>query len=497
MNKNGKNEKEKNEKNDKTIKNKNRPYDSADRRKASGSSRQKRESDGRRERSDDAFPKRKREEEFVEHTDKQRRKGSSSSKLSGKERENSESADRQSNIRKRKKPSADSKGKKRRDKAQKHIESENLIDKKDYGDEFYTDELELKRIRARQRIDEKLANDSVIEKKPMSHKRRKLKNIGVAASIVSIIFIIGIVLSLTVFFRCEQFLVEGAEHYSAQDIIDASGMSLGENLFLSDKSAGEEKIESSLPFIEEANISVRIPNTMLITVTESKPAFIVSSGNDYIVVSSKGKVMEKIQGKTDKYDAPLVLGCTVKSSELGREIKFKEPGALSILKAISAGLEENEFSGIKEIDISNTARICLNYSNRIKIIIGLPEDISYKLKTAKIIISEKLSETDTGELDVSGCKEKNKASYFKPDPSIYIDRIQETQPATEPTTEALTQTQTEQEAQTDIWTDAEPDSADDDYSNGVPMYEYPTDEYGNVISSTDSESQSGYDNYGY
>lgn len=41
-------------------------------------------------------------------------------------------------------------------------------------------------------------------------------------------------------FRTEEFTVEGAEHYSAQDIIDASGMTLGENLFLSDKKQGKK-----------------------------------------------------------------------------------------------------------------------------------------------------------------------------------------------------------------------------------------------------------------
>lgn len=409
---------------------------------------------------------------------------------------NSDSAKRQTTDKaKRKKSSTDSKSKKSKVKAKKVFDDTNSIDSKDYGDDFYTDELELKRKRARQKIDERQLPEIDIEKKPLSHKKRKLKNIGVAASIISIILIIGVVLSLTVFFRSEQFTVEGAEHYSAQDIIDASGMRLGENLFLSDKGAGEERIESSLPYVEEAKISIKIPNTMVITITESQPAFIFQNGSEYIIVSSQGKVMEKVKGTAEKYDAPVVLGCTVKSADLGKEITFKESGILSILKGVAEGLSVNEFSGIKEIDITNTARICLNYSNRIKIVLGLPEDISYKLKTAKIIISEKLSETDAGELDVSGCKSESKASYFDPDPSIYIDkRTQTTQSAAEAPTDAATQAQTQTETATD--------AAQNDYSLGVPAYEYPTDEYGNIIydnddgNSDENDYDNGYDNSG-
>lgn len=405
-------------------------------------------------------------------------------------RRRTEQSAKQTDKTKRKKFSQAPKAKRDNKRTRKELDREELIDNMSYGDDFYTDEVELKRKSARQKLDEKKLQEFDIEKKPLSHKKRKLKNVGFAATVVSIILIIGIVLSLTVFFRSEQFAVEGAERYSAQDIIDASGLKLGENLFLTDKGAGGERIESALPYVEEAKISIRIPNTMVITVTESKPAFIFKSGGGYIIVSAQGKVMEKIEGKNDKYEAPLVLGCTVKSAELGKEITFKESGILKILMGVAKGLSDNEFSGIKEIDITNTARICLNYANRIKIVIGLPEDISYKLKTAKIIISDNLSETDAGELDVSGCKEKNKASYFKPDAGIYLDRIEATQPITEPATDLTTEQTTEQateqatEVPSDIQTETQQEYQTDtqysDYTNGVPRYDYPTDAYGNV-----------------
>ncbi len=391
-----------------------------------------------------------------------------------------------------------------------------LISEKEYGDEFYTDEVELKRRRAQQRHRAQQLDNIDFEKAPMSHRRRRLKNVGVAAAIVSGFLAIGIALSLTVFFRSEKFTVEGAEHYSDQDIISASGMVLGENLFLSDKKSGEDRIESMLPYVEQAKISVKIPNTMLITVTESKPAFLIKSGGDYVVASDQGKVLEKTNETPDKFDAPIVSGCTLKASEPGKSIKFKESGMLSIIKSVTQAIADNEFSGIKEIDLSNAARIAINYSDRIKIIIGLPEDISYKLKTAKIIISEKLSESDRGELDVSGCKDENKRSYFRPNPAIYLENATETQPTTEAETTADSSQSdgSSDDGDTYGYSDSSSDdygydySNDDggnddysnsgpsDYSDGVPRYTYPTDAYGNVIS--DSSASEDYDtNYTY
>lgn len=389
-----------------------------------------------------------------------------------------------------------SKSGKRKSSGSKELKEADRQNRRDYGDEFYTDELEMKRRRSRQRHqpDEDLPQID-LDKRPMSHRSRKLKNIGIASVMVTVILAIGIVLSLTVFFRSEEFTVEGAEYYSAQDIIDASGMTLGENLFLSDKKTGEENIERELPYVEQADISIKIPNTIVITVTESQPAFLIQNGNEYVVLSADGKVLEIITGSTDKYDVPLVLGCTIKSAQPGQQVEFQEAGVLSIMKSVSEALDENEFAGIKEIDLSDTASVCLNYSNRIKIIIGLPEDVSYKLKTAKIIITEKLSESDRGQLDVSGCKEGNKASYFKPISDLYLDRIADDQ------TEQATQS-TEPEA-TEPTTQAETQSADetvssaDEYSDGVPRYTYPTDADGNVVSSSDSSDYDYSDDYSY
>lgn len=312
---------------------------------------------------------------------------------------------------------------------------------RDYGDEFFTDELRLKRKKTRLKLEENKVLDIDLGGKPISDRRRKLKKFGLAFFTISMFLVVGVILSLTVFFKSERIEVEGAEHYSAQDIVDASGIALGENLFLCDKCTGEHNIADKLPYIESAKISVKIPSTMLISVTESAPEFICKKGNECILIDSQGKVLEKVTGSVDKYSAPVVSGCGVKDAKPGQKVVFTQSGVFEILKSISQALGENEFSGVKEIDLSNTAEISLNYANRIKIIIGLPEDISYKVKMAKVIITEKLSDTDRGRLDVSACRGKKRASYFKPIAGIYLDKIkpkEQQKHSTEPVTEVGT-----------------------------------------------------------
>lgn len=86
-------------------------------------------------------------------------------------------------------------------------------------------------------------------------------------------------------------------------------------------------------------------------------------------------------------------------------------------------VKRNEFKGITGVDVTNTANIELVYDNRIAVIIGLPEDIDYKIRTAMAIITEKLDLNKTGAiygtLDVSSCS-TTKTSRFNPNETIAV-----------------------------------------------------------------------------
>ena len=312
--------------------------------------------------------------------------------------------------------------------ARKTYTEEPIVRRDDYGDGFYTDEVAMKQNAAMQAEEEARIQEE-LSREPFSRKTRKVINFAVCGAILLVILIVGVVLSLTVFFKSEQFEVEGSAHYSNQEIIDASGLTLGENLFLSDKKAGEEKIKQTLPYVEEAKIDIRIPDTMVIHITEAQPAYVIAEGEEFVVISSEGRVLERISKNT--YDAPVIEGCTLEKAEVGNTAQVKNKNIMPILNEITKALQKNEFNGIREIDVSNTANIKLNYADRIQIVLGMPEDIDYKIRTAQTIIDQKLAQTDMGVLDVSACNGSKKASYYNPDNTLYA-----TEPSTEPTTAA-------------------------------------------------------------
>ncbi len=327
--------------------------------------------------------------------------------------------------------------------------------------EFYVDERKpISNVKAKNSKSNRKKKEKK-NKPPMSQKTRKIINIVICSVIILVVITVGVILSLTVLFRTENITAEKSKHYSEEQIVSACGIEYGENLFTSDKKTAEEKIQTQLPYVETAEINIKIPDTLVIEVVEANPAYVIENNGEFIIISGEGKVLEIAQENT--FDIPLVKINGKVIAKAGEIVEFEKDYIFSAITEINKSIEDNKFYGIEEISVESSTNITLNYSNRIKIILGLPIDIEYKIITAKEIIEQKLSKTDIGVLDVSDCNNDIKASYFNPDPTVFEEEAKEdddnteepTQDVTEESTEYQTEYQTEETTSTEYTTEYE------------------------------------------
>ena len=69
-----------------------------------------------------------------------------------------------------------------------------------------------------------------------SNRRRRRGNFGFLYKLLSVLVICGaVVTALTLFFRVDTIRVTGTERYTEDEVIGASGIQLGDNLFLLNK----------------------------------------------------------------------------------------------------------------------------------------------------------------------------------------------------------------------------------------------------------------------
>ncbi len=302
------------------------------------------------------------------------------------------------------------------------------------GDDFFVDErVNRKRVKYQTKqnlkTQKKKAKKSKV-RKPVSPLMRRIRNIITGCVIVAVVLIICVVLSLTVLFKTQNYEVTGNTKYTDSEIISTCGISKSENIFLANKKSASKRLIKNYPYVEEADVSFSIPDTITIDITEAVPAYIVRvTDSQYLITSSKGRILEQVES-IDGYDIPLFLGSQVSTMTVGDYVEFSDENTLKIINEIVTVFVDNGYTGITEIDATDTADLSFTYDDRIKVKLGLPEDLSYKVRTAMTIITEKLdlngSNTTEGELDVSTCN-TTKKSYFR-EQSLIDAQVEPTEP---------------------------------------------------------------------
>ena len=294
---------------------------------------------------------------------------------------------------------------------------------------FVDEEKERRKVRQQQKSKAKQPKKAK-PKKPVTPFMRRVRNVLTSFAIVAVVLIICVVLSLTVLFKTQNYEISGSTRYTDEEIIKTCGITTNENIFLANKNHAEKRLIKNYAYIEDAEVSFSIPDTITIKVTEAVESYIVKiAETSYLVASSQGRILEKCESP-DGYNLPLFICSDITGGDVGDYIEYEDKTTHDIINAIVTVFKDNGYTNITEIDATDTANITFTYDNRIKVKLGLPEDISYKVRTAMTIIIEKLdlngSNTTEGELDVSNCN-VTKKSYFR-EQSLIDAQVETTSP---------------------------------------------------------------------
>ncbi len=80
--------------------------------------------------------------------------------------------------------------------------------------------------------------------------------------------VVALTFGVTVFFQVETVTVNGSVRYTPEEVVEASGIQIGDNLYRFNKNHISSRILQSLPYVEGVSINRKPPSTIVITVTE-------------------------------------------------------------------------------------------------------------------------------------------------------------------------------------------------------------------------------------
>ncbi len=235
--------------------------------------------------------------------------------------------------------------------------------------------------------------------------------------------LIALTVGATVFFRVEVVEVTGNSRYTTEEVVAASGIQVGDNLYGMNKNQVARQVREALPYVEGFSMWRNLPNTIVIRVIECQAAARVAApaplpaedgaegdqaqyleaAREPWLISASGKLLEPAP---EDSAVMLVTGITPLVPRAGAALELpqaestKKQALLSLLDA----LEEQELMGnVSEMDLGDT-QIKLRYLDRFDVKLPLNGDFDYQLRVLEKGVEEttrRHGEQSAGTLDLT------------------------------------------------------------------------------------------------
>ena len=239
---------------------------------------------------------------------------------------------------------------------------------------------------------------------------RRGRRFGVLYKLLTLVVVCAAaVLALTLFFKVESVEVTGNSRYSAQEIQDACGVQLGDNLYLLSKPDMVQRLHQRLPYIDEVRITRSLPNTLRVQVTEFTTVYAVEQEGTVWLLTSGGKIVETA---AERGDVPLIDGCELLAPSLGGDVSFalELQNRQESLFALLTALESAELTeGVRAIHLGDPTVLTMDYTERFSVEMPYSADSPRLLRYLTLVIEE-LETNLTGVIDLT----RDGEPHFRP-----------------------------------------------------------------------------------
>lgn len=259
-------------------------------------------------------------------------------------------------------------------------------------------------------------------------RRRIIRRLTALAMLLCVIAA-GIYLTVTMLFKISAIQVRTADGvvseaggYSSEQIVQALGVNLEENIFSFDPASKAAALEQVFPMLENIRVERDYPGTVVIQVTEAQPAYTMQTSGGWLTLSASLKILSS--DGVQPAGLPTLYGGEPVSQTPGTQLSFEQPAPASSAASDSASGTAEE-AGDKRLDSLNTLLAALDalgmrgdvtriefadpeemsflYQDRISVLLGTLNELDYKLKLAQHVLlnadGSGCAATDTGTLD--------------------------------------------------------------------------------------------------
>jgi cell division protein FtsQ len=134
-------------------------------------------------------------------------------------------------------------------------------------------------------------------------REQRRRNGHRTAAAIGVLVLAGLValVAASGLFAARSIAVEGAAHESAAAVRAAAGVHGAPSMLRLDTGAVARRVER-LPWVADASVSIRWPNTLVIRITEWEPvAYTPARGGEFALLASNGRVLDDVKVRPSAY----------------------------------------------------------------------------------------------------------------------------------------------------------------------------------------------------
>ncbi len=237
--------------------------------------------------------------------------------------------------------------------------------------------------------------------KAEKYKRKMRTRRIVAASVLGLVVALCICL-FTPVFGVTEVVVEGNNAIPTEEIIAASNIQKGQNIFRINTKKTTAKLKE-MPYVESAEIIRKFPAKIKIVLVESKEDIIIDTPKEFVITTIDGKVLFKTTDVTE-LPIPIVKGVCVSKADVGQKITSENYELTKQnMEYVKCFYESNYWSEIDEFDINDSSNFMMIMRSGMRVTFGpidTIESLQRKIKMLDAIIPQ-IKQTERSYLDLT------------------------------------------------------------------------------------------------
>lgn len=235
-------------------------------------------------------------------------------------------------------------------------------------------------VEERAKNDERIAKQRAVMAKKWSDNRHAM----VTAMMLVVLTLVIAAAMYKLCFVVKSIDVYGSEAYSQEDIVSASGIAHGDNLYSFKSSAAEADITFRCPRIQSAEISRGIPMNVSINTVDDAGKYSAYIWGELVELSAGLRVLGPIsESEAEAAGLTELVLPGVKYSVAGRMIEFTDARDERVVRNILGEIADSaagQASRINKIDLTDEYNITMTADGIYSLRIGSDSDLSLKMR---------------------------------------------------------------------------------------------------------------------